>query len=82
MKKIALHNIPDELHRALRIRAAQNGRSIEAEVLATVRETVMPEGRIKLGSLLAEIGQKIQLTDEELANFERDRTPHRPLTFD
>jgi antitoxin FitA len=45
---------------------------------------VKPEGRIKLGSLLAEIGSKIRLTDEEVAILEsvRDRTPARAACFE
>ena len=82
MQKITLHNIPYEVHRAPCIPATHSGRSIEAEVRAILRDAVMPENRVKLGSLLAEIGKKVQLTEEELAIFERDRTPHEPLTFD
>ena len=43
----------------------------------------MPEGRVKLGSLLAEIGERAQLTEEELATFvQRDRTPVEPVKFE
>jgi len=43
----------------------------------------MPEGRVKLGSLLAEIGRQAQLTDEELATFaQRDHTPVEPAKFE
>lgn len=82
MAILTVRNVPDEVHRALRVRAAHSGRSTEAEVRAILRDAVMPENRVKLGSLLAEIGREIQLTDEELANFERDRTPHEPVKFD
>jgi len=44
---------------------------------------VKPEDRIKLGSLMAEIGRRAGLTDEEVAVFEkvRDRTPAEPVSF-
>nr|WP_255605160.1 Arc family DNA-binding protein [Mycolicibacterium xanthum] len=72
--------MPDEVHRALRMRAAQHGRSTEAEVRAILEEAVKPEGRIKLGSLLADIGGRTKLTDEELTVFEqRDKSPAEPL---
>lgn len=82
MAILTVRNVPDEVHRALRVRAAFSGRSTEAEVRAILRDAVIPENRVKLGSLLAEIGKEIQLTDEELVNFKRDRTPHKPVKFD
>lgn len=83
MAILSVRNLSDEVHRALRVRAARHGRSTEAEVRAILAEAVLPEGRIKLGSLLAGIGQKVQLTDEELANFVRRETkPGRPLDFE
>ena len=56
MAMMTVRNLPDEVHRALRVRAAMHGRSTEAEVRAILAETVKSEGRIKLGSLLANIG--------------------------
>jgi len=45
---------------------------------------VKPQGRIKLGSLLSEIGRKVKLTEEEFAIFEnvRDKTPARAARFE
>ena len=73
-------NISDELHRALRIRAALRGRSTEAEVRAILEETVLPKGRVGLGSLLTNVGRRAGLTEEESATFaQRDTTPARPV---
>jgi plasmid stability protein len=36
MKSITIRNVPDEDYRALRVRAAQNGRSMEAELRALI----------------------------------------------
>ena len=52
MAVLTVRNLPDEVHRALRVRAALRGRSTEAEVRAILAETVLPEGRVGLGSLL------------------------------
>ena len=52
---ITVRNLPEETHRALRVRAAMAGRSTEAEVRAFLKSVARPECRIKLGSLLAEI---------------------------
>ena len=32
MASVTVRNLPDEVHRALRVRAAQHGRSTEAEI--------------------------------------------------
>lgn len=83
MPSVTVRNVPDEVHRAIRLRAAQHGRSIEAEMRDILESAVMPQGRVKLGSMLAEIGQKLKLTDEEFALFEsvRDKTPARAVRF-
>ncbi len=81
MRAITIRNVPDEVHRALRVRAALHGRSAEAEVRAILEDAVKPQGRIKLGSLLAGIGRQAGLEDEDIAAFERDRTPAKPVGF-
>jgi plasmid stability protein len=84
MRSITVRNVPDEVHRALRVRAAQHGRSAEAEIREILERAVKPEGRVKLGSLLADIGRRIKLTDEDFAVFEqvRDKTPAQPVSFE
>lgn len=84
MSSITVRNVPEEVHRALRVRAARHGRSTEAEIREILATAVKPEGRVRLGSLLAEIGRKARLTDEEFAIFDevRDKTPARPVRFE
>ena len=84
MAMLTVRNITDELHRALRVRAAQRGHSMEAEVRDILESAVSPQGRVKLGSLLADMGRRAKLSDEEFAVFERVRskTPARPVNFD
>ncbi len=84
MPSVTVRNVPDEVHRAIRVRAAQHGRSIEAEMRDILESAVKPQGRVKLGSLLAEIGRKVRLSDEEFAMLEsvRDRTPARATSFE
>jgi plasmid stability protein len=83
MPSVTVRNVPDEVHRALRVRAAQHGRSAEAEIREILENAVQPEGRVKLGSLLASIGRKINLSDDELSIFEqsRDKSPAKPVDF-
>ena len=84
MPHVTIRNLPDEVHRAIRVRAAQHGRSIEAEMRNILESAVKPQGRVKLGSMLAEIGRQVKLTDEELATFEsvRDKTPARAASLE
>jgi len=84
MAMLTVRNIPDEVHRALRVRAAQRGQSMEAEVREILKSAVSPAGRIKLGSLLADMGRQARLSDAEFAVFEkvRDKTPAKPESFE
>ena len=79
MASVTIRNLPDETHRALRVRAAMKGLSTEAEIRSILENAVRPEGRIKLGSLLAEIGRAVGGVDLEI---ERDRTPVEPVRFE
>ena len=79
MSSTTVRNIPEETRRALRVRAAMAGRSTEAEVLGILERIARPEGRIKLGSLLAEIGQQAGGFDLEI---ERDKSPADPISVE
>jgi antitoxin FitA len=79
MSSITIRNIPEETHRALRVRAAMAGRSTEAEVRAILESAARPNDRVKLGSLLAEIGQQAGGADLVI---ERDETLTEPLSFE
>ena len=79
MASLTVRNLPDETHRALRVRAAMHGLSTEAEIRAILENAVRPEGRIKLGSLLAEIGREMGGIELEI---ERDRTATEPVSFE
>ena len=84
MPSVTVRNVPDEVHRAIRVRAAQHGRSIEAELRDILEAAVKPQGRVRLGSLLAEIGREVGLTNDEFALFTgaRDRAPARAANFE
>ena len=79
MAILIVRNVPDEVHRALRIRARANGKSMEAEVREILQAAAIPPDRVKLGSLLADIGQEAQLTVKEEGAFDslRDKSPAR-----
>ncbi|GLS20109.1 plasmid stability protein stbC [Labrys miyagiensis] len=83
MPSITIRNVPEEVHRAIRVRAALHGRSTEAEIREILERAAKPDGRLKLGSLLVSIAREAGgLTSEEHALFERDKTPAEPMGFD
>lgn len=57
MASLTVRNLPDETHRALRLRAVAHGRSTEAEIRAILDEAVRPAKG--LGASLREIGSRL-----------------------
>lgn len=85
MRSITVRNIPDEVHRAIRVRAAMHGRSAEAEIRDILEQAARPEGRLKLGSLLTSIAQEaggMSNAEAERINRLRDKTPAEPMDFE
>lgn len=79
MPAITIRNLSEETHRALRLRAAEHGRSTEAEVRAILDAAVHPAGRLKLGSALVELFRPLGGVDLDI---ERDRSPTEPVRFE
>ncbi len=79
MAAITIRNLSDETHRALRMRAAEHGRSTEAEVRAILDAAVRAPGALKLGSALVEIFRPLGGVDIEI---DRDRSPAEPARFE
>jgi plasmid stability protein len=84
MAMLTVRNLPDEVHRALRVRAAHNGRSTEAEVRDILEAAVKPQSRLRMGEALAALGRKVGLSDEdfELIDRVRDTVPAAPMKFE
>jgi plasmid stability protein len=84
MAMLTVRNLPDDVHRALRVRAAQHGHSTEAEVREILAIAAKPETRVHLGEALAALGRKIGLMNEdfEVLSQVRDKTPAEPLRFE
>jgi len=84
MATLTVRNVPDAVHRALRLRAAEHGRSTEAEVRAILAGVVEPRESLRMGDALAALGRDIGLTDEdcELLNSLRDTTPAQPMKLE
>ena len=77
MSSVTVRNLPDSTHRALKLRAAEHGRSTEAEIRFILEGAVAP--KVGLGTALAAIGRS--LGGAELA-FERGHRPIEPASFE
>jgi plasmid stability protein len=79
MRAVTIRNLPEETYRALKVRAAQHGRSTEAEIREILKSAVHPPERIKLGSELAAIAREFGGVDLDV---ERDKTPAETVSFE
>lgn len=84
MATVTVRNLPDKVHRALRMQAAMHGRSTEAEIREILATTVRPPERLRLGTALAALGRRVGLTNEDFTVLEqvRDKTPVEPVRFE
>jgi plasmid stability protein len=79
MAVVTVRNLPEETHRALRLRAAEHGRSTESEIRAILEHAVRPEGRLKIGSALAAFGRRFGGLN---LNVARDESSPRLASFE
>ena len=79
MPQIVVRQIPDEVHRALKARASEHGRSAEAEVRDILSHAVLPDTRRKAGDLMCGVWEGAG-TDKVV--LDRDQTPHEPMSFE
>lgn len=84
MAILTVRNVPDEVHRALRLRAAVHGRSTEAEVREILESAVKSEKRVRMGDALAELGRRVGLTNDDFAVLDQmcDKVPAEPMRFE
>lgn len=84
MPVLTVRNVSDEVHRALRMRAAEHGRSTEAEIRDILENAVRSAQRVRMGDALAELGRRAGLTNEDFAVFDevRDKVPAEPTRFE
>jgi len=77
MATLTIRDLDDELKARLRVRAAEHGRSMEAEVRAILRETLASPARsVALGSRVHE--RFASLDAVELTQPARDEAPRSP----
>ena len=82
MASVTVRNLPDEVHRAIRARAAFHGRSAEAEIRDILEKAVKPADRPQVGDALAQIGRDAGLTDADADWLAKKHEPAVPLSFD
>lgn len=75
MAAVTIRNLPDEVHRAIKILAAEHGRSTEAEIRAILEQAANAPDRLRLGAELAAIGREFGGVDLDVS---RDKTPAQP----
>jgi plasmid stability protein len=81
MATMTIRNIPDDVYRALKVKAALHNRSAEAEVRQLLEDQfgTQPDGEGFKEALLT-FARAAQLSEAELKLFERDKTPHSATT--
>lgn len=79
MATLTIRNLPEEVHRALRVRAAERGRSTEAEVREILAAAVNAEGRLRVGTELRRFADRIGAVELDVR---RAATPIDPASFD
>jgi antitoxin FitA len=78
MAAVTVRNLPEETHRALKLRAAQNGRSTEAEIRRILEDAVSTNTPVGLGTQLAALGRRFGGIE---LNITRDPRPIEPADF-
>jgi plasmid stability protein len=58
MPAVTVRNLSEETHRALKLRAARNGRSTEAEIRQILDAAVVQARRVGIGTALAAVGKR------------------------
>ncbi len=84
MAVVTIRNLSDSTHRALKVRAAQHGRSAEAEMRDILETAVRPDTRLRLGTTLAERSRRLGLTNEDVDALDqtREKTPAKPMSLE
>lgn len=84
MPAVTIRNLSEATHRALKVRAAQHGRSTEAEMREILDAAARPETRLRLGSALSESSRRLGLTNQDIDALDQTRAkiPAKPMSFE
>jgi plasmid stability protein len=78
MPTVTVRNLPEGVHRAIRLRAARHGRSAEAEIRLILARCVADEEPLKIGSELRAFAERFGGVDLPIT---RDGSPIEPADF-
>ena len=87
MAILTVRNVPDEVHRALRLRAAEHGHSTEAEVREILALAVKPAQRVRMGVAMVAIARDAGVTESDVSALRATlgdaarRTPAEPMSL-
>jgi antitoxin FitA len=70
MAAVTVRNLAPEIHRALKVRAALNNRSTEAEIRSILEEAVRPEHQLGLGTAIARMSAQRGLSNADVEALE------------
>jgi plasmid stability protein len=79
MPTVTVRNLPAEVHRALRVRAAARGRSTEAEIRDILAQAIRSQGGLGLGTELRRYAEQVGGVELPL---HRDPAPIVPASFE
>lgn len=78
MPTVTVRNLPEGVHRAIRLRAARHGRSAEAEIRLILSRSVADDEPLKIGFELRAFAERFGGVDLPIA---RDAAPIEPADF-
>ncbi len=67
MATLTIRNVPDDVHKGLRVRAAENGRSVEEEIRRILAEQVLPATEYRNPKTSEEIDAAVKRAQEFFA---------------
>jgi antitoxin FitA len=79
MAKVTVRSVPDAVHRAIRLRAVQHGRSLEAEIRDILIQSVYSPTQLRVGTELRRFAAEIGGAELEIS---RDPTAINPAVFE
>jgi len=84
MAMLTVRNLPDDIHRALKLQAAKHGRSAEAEVREIIAQAVKPPSRLLMGDAMMQLARDAGITDADVDTLlqQQNNTPAQPLSLE
>lgn len=84
MPAVTIRNLPEDVRRALKVRAAKNHRSAEAEMRAILEAAVKPTERVRIGAALSALSREAGVSNSDIEALEAGRGAHpaEPLSLE